>query len=106
MGVIQFIENMDRTTLTITDEEFETNVETAVSAIAEKHRAESPPPDEKSSLLQPPGIGADGQVSPSSSSAAASRPAHRALLDPSSALQPSTPRPSTSSGESGRGRNS
>ncbi|KAH6646166.1 hypothetical protein BKA67DRAFT_525981 [Truncatella angustata] len=38
MGAIQFIENMDRTTLTITDEEFEKNVETAVSAIAEKHR--------------------------------------------------------------------
>ncbi|KAK8117135.1 uncharacterized protein PG998_005416 [Apiospora kogelbergensis] len=39
MGAIQFIENMDRTTLTITDEEFEKNVEAAVSAIAEKHRA-------------------------------------------------------------------
>ncbi|KAK9797619.1 putative Vacuolar protein sorting-associated protein 9a [Seiridium cardinale] len=38
MGAIQFVENMDRTTLTITDEEFEKNVETAVSAIAEKHR--------------------------------------------------------------------
>lgn len=43
MGAIQFIENMDRTTLTITDDEFEKNVEAAVSAIAEKHRAESPP---------------------------------------------------------------
>lgn len=43
MGAIQFIENMDRTTLTITDEEFEKNVEAAVSAIAEKHRAASPP---------------------------------------------------------------
>lgn len=43
MGAIQFIENMDRTTLTITDEEFETNVEAAVSAIAEKHRLDSPP---------------------------------------------------------------
>lgn len=43
MGAIQFIENMDRTTLTITDEEFEKNVEAAVSAIAEKHRLESPP---------------------------------------------------------------
>ncbi|KAK3491947.1 hypothetical protein B0T13DRAFT_67224 [Neurospora crassa] len=47
MGAIQFIENMDRTTLTITDEEFEKNVEAAVSAIAEKHRAESPPPPEQ-----------------------------------------------------------
>lgn len=43
MGAIQFIENMDRTTLTITDAEFEKNVEAAVSAIAEKHRLESPP---------------------------------------------------------------
>ncbi|CAK7566436.1 MAG: hypothetical protein SEPTF4163_004382 [Sporothrix epigloea] len=43
LGAVQFIENMDRTTLTITDEEFEANVEAAVSAIAEKHRAQSPP---------------------------------------------------------------
>ncbi|KAI1825510.1 hypothetical protein F4861DRAFT_501471 [Xylaria intraflava] len=40
MGAVQFIENMDRTTLTISDEDFEHNVEAAVSAIAEKHRAE------------------------------------------------------------------
>ena len=37
-GAIQFIENMDRTTLTITDDEFERNVELAVSAIAEKNK--------------------------------------------------------------------
>ncbi|KAH7163125.1 hypothetical protein B0J13DRAFT_615722 [Dactylonectria estremocensis] len=42
MGAIQFVENMDRTTLTITDDEFEKNVEAAVSAIAEKHQALSP----------------------------------------------------------------
>ncbi|KAI1841586.1 hypothetical protein JX266_012239 [Neoarthrinium moseri] len=59
MGAIQFIENMDRTTLTITDEEFEKNVETAVSAIAEKHRTSmeaSPVQDhysEKTGLHQP-----------------------------------------------------
>ncbi|KAI8629192.1 hypothetical protein F5Y19DRAFT_92982 [Xylariaceae sp. FL1651] len=40
MGAVQFIENMDRTTLTISDEDFEKNVEAAVSAIAEKHRVE------------------------------------------------------------------
>ncbi len=40
MGAIQFSENLDRTTLTISDEEFEKNVEEAVSAIAEKHQAE------------------------------------------------------------------
>lgn len=62
MGAIQFIENMDRTTLTITDDEFEKNVEAAVSAIAEKHRPKSPtvdpgPPTEKpaADTLQPPG---------------------------------------------------
>jgi Rab5 GDP/GTP exchange factor len=43
MGAIQFVENLDRTTLTITDEEFEKNVEAAVSAIAEKHQLNSPP---------------------------------------------------------------
>jgi Rab5 GDP/GTP exchange factor len=47
MGAIQFVENMDRTTLTITDEEFEKNVESAVSAIAEKHRAAETSPVEE-----------------------------------------------------------
>ncbi|KAM0330226.1 hypothetical protein ACHAQA_004401 [Verticillium albo-atrum] len=42
MGAIQFVENMDKTSLTITDDEFEKNVEAAVSAIAEKHNAASP----------------------------------------------------------------
>ncbi|KAL2164769.1 hypothetical protein VTH06DRAFT_64 [Thermothelomyces fergusii] len=67
MGAIQFIESMDRTTLTITDEEFEQNVEAAVSAIAEKHRSESPPPpppqSEKSSALRPPTVGGSGSSS-------------------------------------------
>lgn len=40
MGVVTFIENLDRTNLTISDEEFEKNVEQAVSAIAEKNRSE------------------------------------------------------------------
>lgn len=38
---MQFIESLDRTTLTISDEDFEKNVEAAVSAIAEKHEAEA-----------------------------------------------------------------
>ncbi|KAL2267106.1 hypothetical protein VTJ83DRAFT_4383 [Remersonia thermophila] len=67
MGAIHFIENMDRTTLTITDEEFERNVEAAVSAIAEKHRAESPPPppfqSEKQASLRPPGANDSGPSS-------------------------------------------
>lgn len=36
MGAIQFIESLDRSSLTITDAEFEKNVEAAVAAIAEK----------------------------------------------------------------------
>ncbi|KAK4237454.1 hypothetical protein C8A03DRAFT_44709 [Achaetomium macrosporum] len=88
MGAIQFIENMDRTTLTITDEEFEHNVEAAVSAIAEKHRTEEPlpppPHSEKSASLKPPGVGGS---KPSSA---------RPSLD---ADRPTTPRHSTSSNE-------
>lgn len=60
LGAVQFIENLDRTTLTISDQEFEQNVEAAVFAIAEKHQAENvveqPPPtqlSEKSSLSRP-----------------------------------------------------
>jgi hypothetical protein len=56
---VQFIENLDRTSLTISDEDFEKNVEASVSAIAEKHQAEvaeAPPPtqlSEKSTLSRP-----------------------------------------------------
>lgn len=65
MGAIQFIENLDRTSLTISDEAFEKNVEAAVSVIAERHKEmetpSSPPPrhrthpqiSEKSGLSQP-----------------------------------------------------
>ncbi|KAK5739062.1 hypothetical protein LTR17_005580 [Elasticomyces elasticus] len=38
MGVVTFIENVGRTTLTISDEEFERHVEQAVSAIAEENK--------------------------------------------------------------------
>ncbi|KAF7504849.1 hypothetical protein GJ744_001647 [Endocarpon pusillum] len=37
-GAIQFIETLDRTSLSVSDAEFERNVELAVSAIAEKNR--------------------------------------------------------------------
>lgn len=56
LGAVQFIEGLDRTTLTISDEEFEKNVEAAVSAIAEKHQAENPAAaqlSEKSTLARP-----------------------------------------------------
>lgn len=58
-GAIQFIESLDRTTLTVSDDEFERNVELAVSAIAEQNREvevrNSRPQAfaEKSSLAQP-----------------------------------------------------
>lgn len=58
-GAIQFVENLDRTSLTISDDEFERNVELAVSAIAEKNReaeASSSPGQyvsEKSRLSEP-----------------------------------------------------
>jgi hypothetical protein len=58
-GAIQFIESLDRTTLTVSDDEFEKNVELAVSAIAEQNREvevrNSRPQAfaEKSSLAQP-----------------------------------------------------
>lgn len=42
MGAIQFIENLDRTSLTITDEDFEKNVEAAVSTIAERETDAAP----------------------------------------------------------------
>ena len=82
---------MDRTTLTITDAEFERNVEAAVSAIAEKDRPEPPPlpppPSETSGTLKPPGAGESG---PSST---------RPSLDADASLRPTTPRRSTSSNE-------
>ncbi|KAI5805949.1 hypothetical protein EDC01DRAFT_271477 [Geopyxis carbonaria] len=52
MGAIQFIENLDRSSLTITPEEFEANVEAAVAAIAE--RPAPPPPPPVSEKPQPP----------------------------------------------------
>jgi hypothetical protein len=43
MGAVQFIESLDRSSLTVSDEEFEKNVESAVAAIAEKHEQEVAP---------------------------------------------------------------
>lgn len=51
MGAVQFIEGLDKTSLTISDEEFEKNVEAAVSAIAERHAAQEVDPS--SSQLRP-----------------------------------------------------
>ncbi|OQE42864.1 hypothetical protein PENCOP_c003G06668 [Penicillium coprophilum] len=52
-GAIQFIESLDRTSLTVSDEDFERNVEAAVSAIAEQNR-ESESFEEKPSTQPPP----------------------------------------------------
>ncbi|KAF2816407.1 uncharacterized protein BDZ99DRAFT_407180 [Mytilinidion resinicola] len=53
MGAVQFIENLDRTSLTISDADFEANVEAAVSAIAERHNAEDEEEEaEQQKLLQ------------------------------------------------------
>ena len=59
MGAIQFIENLDRTNLTVSDDDFERKVEAAVSAIAERDKDEDSDPidyprmSEKSSLSEP-----------------------------------------------------
>ncbi|KAI9043353.1 uncharacterized protein KD926_003883 [Aspergillus affinis] len=48
-GAIQFIETLDRTSLTVSDDEFERNVEAAVSAIAEQNRKTESVDQKKSS---------------------------------------------------------
>ena len=53
MGVVTFIENLDRTNLTISDEEFERHVEQAVSAIAEKNKQQEY--EEKTHAASPAG---------------------------------------------------
>ncbi|RYP82074.1 hypothetical protein DL770_005696 [Monosporascus sp. CRB-9-2] len=63
MGAVQFIENMDRTTLTISDEEFEKNVEAAVSAIAEKHRTEEAATATQPSIQEKSGLHPSGASS-------------------------------------------
>ncbi|KAK1149306.1 hypothetical protein N8T08_006528 [Aspergillus melleus] len=51
-GAIQFIETLDRTSLTVSDEDFERNVEAAVSAIAEQNR-KTESVDQKKSTERP-----------------------------------------------------
>ncbi|KFX92725.1 hypothetical protein V490_05209 [Pseudogymnoascus sp. VKM F-3557] len=61
LGAVQFIENLDRTTLTISDEDFEKHVEAAVFAIAEKHRMDEAdaPPTPTQQLSEKPGQPSD-----------------------------------------------
>ena len=77
MGAIQFIETIGRSSITVSDEEFERNVESAVAAIAERHeKPHSPPataplPSEKS-LLSPADADADADANPQPSSSSSS----------------------------------
>ncbi|KAJ5482689.1 Vacuolar protein sorting-associated protein 9a [Penicillium diatomitis] len=65
-GAIQFIETLDRTTLTVSDEEFESNVEAAVSAIAEQNR-------EHESLANKPAAKSTSSSGPSAPSSGSGR---------------------------------
>ncbi|KAF7160920.1 hypothetical protein CNMCM5623_006482 [Aspergillus felis] len=71
-GAIQFIETLDRTSLTVSDEEFERNVEAAVSAIAEQNRQSEP--FEPKRAERPT---AEGSQAPSRISTDTQRPAAR-----------------------------
>lgn len=60
LGAVQFIENLDRTSLSISDEDYEKNVEQSVAAIAERRSREESrttgpplPINEKSGLSRP-----------------------------------------------------
>lgn len=56
MGAVQFIENLDRTSLTVSEENFERNVEAAVFAIAERHKEEETPQSKSHSLSEKSGL--------------------------------------------------
>jgi len=56
MGVVTFIEGLDRTSLTISDEEFESSVEQAVSAIAEGHKADEQQQQRSQPTASVPGL--------------------------------------------------
>lgn len=53
MGAVQFIEGLDKTSLTVTDEDFDKNVEAAVSAIAERHAEAEAEASKPSTHLHP-----------------------------------------------------
>lgn len=56
MGAVQFIENLDRTSLTVSDADFERNVEAAVFAIAERHKEEETPQSNRRSISEKSGL--------------------------------------------------
>lgn len=53
MGAVQFIEGLDKTSLTVSDEDFEKHVEEAVSAIAERHAKDEAESSSAPKLLHP-----------------------------------------------------
>ena len=53
MGAVQFIEGLDKTSLTVSDQEFDRNVEAAVSAIAERLPAEEAESSASATALRP-----------------------------------------------------
>lgn len=83
-GAIQFIESLDRTTLTVSDEEFERNVEQAVAAIAAQSR--------ESETTSP--------ILPSLSASETTRHGGHSTPRPSMDAVPHTPRRSRSTGAS------
>lgn len=93
MGAIQFIEGLDRTSLTITDEEFEKHVEEAVKSIAEKHKEEEQPPPLP--LHRPPPPGSPGLMP--NERGGPSRPEITPRNSLSLEAEQATPRRSTSS---------
>ncbi|KAJ5280957.1 hypothetical protein N7478_006329 [Penicillium angulare] len=64
-GAIQFIETLDRTSLTVSDEDFERNVEDAVSAIAEQNREVEPLDEKPPNRPTTPGGPSQSQSGPS-----------------------------------------
>ncbi|KAG9203905.1 hypothetical protein G6514_002066 [Epicoccum nigrum] len=85
MGAVQFIEGLDKTSLTVSDEEFDRNVEAAVSAIAEKHA---------DTEVHPESAAGPAHLHPSTSSSSSSN--HRRMPSPhyhhlSEKSQPSRP---------------
>lgn len=97
MGAVQFVENMDRTTLTITDNEFEQNVERAVMEIAEKHPPQSPPLPPSQSEKPQYHSHHNNHYNAGESSSTSARPSLDIISDGN---RPGTPRRSTDGGES------
>lgn len=69
MGAVQFIENLDRTALTISDDEFERHVEASVAAIAERQPSRNLHKDDAQNLL----LDTSGNATPPTASQSPSR---------------------------------